>query len=137
MKEKGHDHQYVHGAEHSYETTHTHVLPDGRVYTHTHEEHHGEHGHSHGHTHDPKEMKKILNRLSRAAGHLSAVRAMIERGEDCSDVLVQLAAVRAEINNAGKALLKEHLEHCITEAIAENDRVSIDKMEAAIDRFMK
>ena len=38
--------------------------------------------------------KQVLNRLSRAIGHLEAVRHMVEEGRDCPEVLVQLAAVR-------------------------------------------
>jgi DNA-binding FrmR family transcriptional regulator len=113
---------------------HTH---DG-VHYHSHESEH-EHGHhtEHGHTHDPKEMKKIINRISRAIGHLNSVKGMMEDGKDCADVLIQLAAVRSEINNAGKALLKEHLDHCIVEAVAENDQEAILHMNKAIDQFMK
>ncbi|MBE5996422.1 MAG: metal-sensing transcriptional repressor [Lachnospiraceae bacterium] len=127
--------------------THTHVDEFGNVYTHSHEdgarshgtgeEHTHSHGHGHTHTHDPKAMKAIINRLSRSIGHMESVKRMIENGQDCADVLVQLAAVRSEINNAGKALLKEHLDHCIVEAVQENDQESIDKMNAAIDKFMK
>lgn len=93
--------------------------------------------HNHSHTHDPQEMKAIVNRLSRSIGHLESVKKMIEDGRDCSDVLIQLSAVRSEINNAGKLLLKEHMEHCIVEAVEENDREAIDKMNRAIDMFMK
>ena len=32
---------------------------------------------------------------------------MVEEGRDCSEVLVQLAAVRSAINNTGKVILKE------------------------------
>ncbi len=89
------------------------------------------------HTHDPKEMRKIINRLSRSIGHLISVRNMLEDGADCADVLIQLSAVRSEITGAGKALLKEHLQHCIVEAVAENDMESIEKMNQAIEEFMK
>ena len=58
-------------------------------------------------------------------------------GQDCADVLIQLAAIKGEVNNAGKALLKEHLEHCIVEAVAEDDKDAVDKMNKAIDMFMK
>ncbi|SEA11925.1 DNA-binding transcriptional regulator, FrmR family [Lachnospiraceae bacterium NK3A20] len=92
---------------------------------------------SHTHTHDPEEIKAIVNRLARATGHLDSVRKMVEDGKDCSDVLVQLAAVRSEINNAGKLLLKEHMAHCIVEAVAEGDHESLDKMNRAIDLFMR
>jgi DNA-binding FrmR family transcriptional regulator len=95
------------------------------------------HPHNHSHTHDPETIRKIVNRLSRSIGHLESVRKMIENGQDCADVLIQLAAVRAEINNAGKALLKEHLSHCIVEAVEQNDQTSVDKMNRAIDMFMK
>lgn len=96
-----------------------------------------EHSHSHSHTHDPKEIRAIVNRLSRSIGHLESVKRMVEDGQDCSDVLVQLAAVKAEINSTGKLLLKEHMEHCIVEAVRENDETSIEKMNDAIDKFMK
>jgi DNA-binding FrmR family transcriptional regulator len=99
------------------------------------EEH--EHSHSHSHTHDPKEIRAIVNRLSRSIGHLESVKRMVEDGQDCPDVLVQLAAVKAEINSTGKLLLKEHMEHCIVEAVRENDEASIEKMNDAIDKFMK
>ncbi|MDY5333167.1 MAG: metal-sensing transcriptional repressor [Porcincola intestinalis] len=98
---------------------------------------HHAHEHSHSHTHSPAEMRKIVNRLSRSIGHLEAVKRMIENGQDCSDVLIQLAAVKAEINNAGKALLKEHLEHCIVEAVEEQDKESIEKVNKAIDQFIR
>jgi DNA-binding FrmR family transcriptional regulator len=109
---------------------HEHTHADGTVHVHSHE-------HEHGHTHDPAEMKKIINRISRAIGHLNSVKGMMEDGKDCADVLIQLAAVRSEINNAGKALLKEHLDHCIVEAVAENDQEAIMHMNKAIDQFMK
>lgn len=95
------------------------------------------HHHNHSHTHDPKEIKAIINRLSKSIGHLDSVRKMLEDGRDCADVLIQLAAVRSEINNAGKLLLKEHMEHCIVEAVQENDKAAIERMNRAIDMFMK
>ena len=61
----------------------------------------------------------------------------VENGQDCSDVLVQLAAVKGELNKIGKVLLQEHIEHCIVEAAAEGDMEEIEKMNKAIDQFMK
>ena len=110
---------------------HTH---DG-VHYHT----HGDEGHhsNHSHTHNPDEIRAIVNRLKRSVGHLDKVRRMVENGDDCSDVLIQLSAVKSEINNTGKLILKQHMEHCIVEAVRENDHASIEKMNEAIDRFMK
>ena len=124
-------------------TPHNHSNSNGEVHTHSHASgtpdavsRHA-HEHSHSHTHSPAEMRKIVNRRSRSIGHLEAVKRMIENGQDCSDVLIQLAAVKAEINNAGKALLKEHLEHCIVEAVEEQDKESIEKVNKAIDQFIR
>ena len=106
---------------------HTH---DGIHYhTHDHEDAHvhsgeGEHHHNHSHTHDPQQVRAIVNRLKRSIGHLDKVRRMVEDGEDCADVLIQLSAVKSEINNTGKLILKQHMEHCIVEAVRENDQTA-------------
>lgn len=120
--------------------THTHDGEHGHSHTHGGEHVHtcaGENCHNHSHTHDPQQIRAIVNRLKRSVGHLDKVRRMVEDGEDCADVLIQLSAVKSEINNTGKLILKQHMEHCIVEAVRENDHESIDKMNEAIDRFMK
>ena len=103
-----------------------------------HDHHEHIHGHGeHSHTHDPAEIKKIVNRLARSIGHLESVKRMVEDGKDCSDVLVQLSAVEAELNSTGRALLKQHMEHCIVEAVQENDQEALSKLNSVIDKFMK
>ena len=97
------------------------------------EEHHHEHTHDHTHA----ETKAVVNRLSRAIGHLEAVKAMVEEGRDCTQVLIQLAAVKSAINNTGKLILKDHLNHCMVEAAKSGDRKAIDDLNEAIDRFLK
>ncbi len=78
----------------------------------------------------------VLNRLSRAAGHVSAVKRMVEEGRDCSDVLIQIAAVRSELTNVGKIILKDHIAHCIAEAVRENDKAAIEKLNGAIESLL-
>ena len=97
------------------------------------EEHHHEHTHDHTHA----ETKAVVNRLSRAIGHLEAVKAMVEEGRDCTQVLIQPAAVKSAINNTGKLILKDHLNHCMVEAAKSGDRKAIDDLNEAIDRFLK
>ena len=124
MHEEIHTHGDGHLHTHEGEQTHPHTHEDG-------------YNHNHSHTHDPHEVRAIVNRLKRSVGHLDKVRRMVEQGEDCADVLIQLSAVKAEINNTGKLILKQHMEHCSVEAVRENDQASIEKMNEAIDRFMK
>ena len=61
--------------------------------------------------------KSMVNRLARASGHLKSIRGMVEQGRDCSEVLIQLAAVRSAVNGAGKEVLKQYMDECIEEAL--------------------
>ena len=97
--------------------------------------HHNGISHSHGHIHE--NQKAVVNRLARALGHLEKVKRMVEEGYDCSEILVQLAAVRSALDNTGKVILQEHLRHCMVDAVAAGDEDAIDELCAAIDRFMK
>ena len=112
-----------HDHEHDHEYMHAHGIPHA----------HGPHGHTHSHEH----TRAVLNRLSRAIGHLQSVRNMVEEGRDCSEVLVQIAAVRSAIDNTGKLILQDHLKHCIVDAAHEGDQQAIDDLCQAIDKYMK
>lgn len=96
-----------------------------------------QHMHHHKHNHDHKHTKEVSNRLARAIGHLQKVKQMVDDGEDCSEVLVQLAAVKSAINNTGKLILKDHLEHCIVHAVQDGDDEMLEELNNAIDKFMK
>ena len=90
---------------------HTHIAEDGTVYEHVHHTEHThdtENIHSHGHAHTHKNTKAVLNRLSRAIGHMESVKRMVEEGRDCSEVLVQLSAVKAAIK-IGRASCRERV----------------------------
>ena len=109
---------------------------DGVVHAHVHEhghEHEHEHGHAHGHTHT--QTKAVINRLSRAIGHLESVKRMVEDGRDCTEVLVQLAAVRSALSGTAKVILKDHLEHCLDDVSA-GDSDQLSALNEAIDKFM-
>jgi len=93
--------------------------------------------HQHRHSHAHTQTKAVLNRLSRAIGHLEAIRRMVENGRDCSEVLIQLAAVKAAINSTGRVIVKDHLEHCIVDAIERNDHTALDDLNRAIEQFIK
>ena len=104
------------------------------VPTHAHS-HTEAHSHSHPHVHESK--KNVVNRLARAIGHLEKVKRMVEDDCDCAEVLIQIAAVRAAIENTGKVSLQDHIQHCIVDAVEEGDDQAIASLCAAIDKFMK
>ena len=86
--------------------------------------------HTHEHT------KAVLNRMSRAIGHMNAVKKMIEEGRDCSDVLIQLSAIKSEITGVSKVILKDHIDHCIVDAVKDNDEDAIENLKGAIDKLL-
>lgn len=92
---------------------------------------------AHNHNHDHTHTREVVNRLARAIGHLQKVKQMVEDGEDCSQVLVQLAAVKSALNSTGKVILKDHLEHCIVHAVEAGDTEMLTELSDAIDRFVK
>lgn len=113
---------------------------DGVLHAHSHVQEHGhdhehDHGHEHSHGHTHTQTKAVLNRLSRAIGHLESVKRMVENGRDCTEVLVQLAAVRSALNGTAKVILKDHLEHCIADA-SSSDPDQLTALNEAIDKFM-
>lgn len=118
--------------EHSHEHTHTH----DHEHTHEHSHDHG-HDHEHGHTHGHEHTKAVLNRINRIVGHLESVKRMVEDGRDCSEVLVQLAAVNAAVKGVSRVIMKDHIEHCIVDAARNDDYETIEKLNDAIDRFIK
>mgnify|MGYP000917324960 CR=1 FL=1 len=91
----------------------------------------------HRHVHSDAEKKAVINRLSRAIGHLESIKRMVDNSDDCSQILIQLAAVRSAINNTGKVVLKNHISHCIVEAVEQGDEETIQALNDAIDRFVK
>ncbi len=117
-------------------TNDTEIPEESQEATHAYLHAHGiAHTHGHGHVHE--NQKAVLNRLSRAIGHLEKVKRMVEEGHDCSEVLIQLAAVRSALDSTGKVILKDHMRHCIVDAVAAGDVASIDDLCEAIDKFVK
>ena len=111
-----HDHEHDHHHDHAY--MHSHGL-----------------AHSHGHVHE--NQKAVINRLARAIGHLEKVKRMVEAGEDCSEVLVQLAAVNSALHNTGKVILIDHMRHCMVDAVTAGDEDAINDICQAVDKLMK
>lgn len=76
------------------------------------------------------DIRKVVNRLKRARGQLSAVIDAMEADADCRDVVIQLAAVGKAIDRAGFAVISTALRHCMTEdESAEEDAPTVGELE--------
>lgn len=123
-------HTHADGITHLYANSTAHSLDDSD--THSHDD-----GNAHSHKHRHENTKAVINRMNRAIGHMEAVRNMIEDGRDCSEVLIQIAAVRSAINNIGKIILEDHINHCLVDAIETGDDQVLKDLNDAIDKFIK
>ncbi len=85
----------------------------------------------------PEEYKKLIHRLNRIEGQIRGIRAMVENGAYCPDILVQSAAVNAAVNAFNKELLASHIRTCVARDIrAGNDGV-IDELVHTLQKLMK
>lgn len=87
--------------------------------------------------HEHEHTKAVVNRLSRAIGHLESVKKMVEDGRDCSEVLIQIAAVKSAINNIGKIILQDHINSCVVDAVETGNKKVLEDLNDAIDMFMR
>ena len=99
--------------------------------------HEENHGHIPGHSHTHTQTKAVINRLSRAIGHLESIKNMIEDGRDCSEVLIQLAAVQSALGAASRVILKDHIGHCIVDAVETGNEQAVERLNHAIDHLLK
>lgn len=79
---------------------------------------------------DQELRKKLLGRTKRAQGQLAAVQRMLETDGDCSEVLLQLAAVKGALGRIGEMLLRSHIETCVRDTVQSGD---LSEREAVMD----
>lgn len=92
------------------------------------------HDDEHGH----KYRKQIVNRLARIEGHIRAVKEMTAEDRDCSEVLLQIAAVQKALDKAAKLLLKDHLENCVVSAVRHgNEDQVLHDLNQALDNYIR
>lgn len=88
--------------------------------------------------HEHKHRKQIVNRLARIEGHMRSVKEMTATGRDCSEVLLQIAAVQKALDKAAKLLLKDHLESCVVDAVLHgNQEKVLEDLHKALDNYIR
>ncbi|MGL5150908.1 MAG: metal-sensitive transcriptional regulator [Clostridium sp.] len=60
-----------------------------------------------------KRKKDIKNRLSRIEGQVKGIQGMVDKNCCCSDVLIQVAAIRSAINKVGALMIEDYANNCI------------------------
>lgn len=84
----------------------------------------------------PDTKRKLETRLRRIAGQVNGLERMVGEGRYCVDILLQVAAVRAALDGAGKLLLGAHVESCVADAMASGrPRERQQKLDELIEVF--
>jgi len=84
-----------------------------------------------------EEVKKLIHRLNRMEGQIRGIRAMVESGAYCVDILTQSAAVTAAMNAFNKELLAQHIRTCVADDIRHGNDETIDELVNTLQKLMK
>lgn len=68
-----------------------------------------------------EEQADVLLRLNRIEGQVKGIRRMVEEETYCVNVLIQIASIQEALRGVGKIILRDHLKHCVTEAVQQGD----------------
>jgi len=84
--------------------------------------------HQHAAAVEPELQRKALARLRRIEGQVRGIHRMVEDERYCADILVQISSVQEALRAVGKLLMRNHLEHCVTDALRSGDRAEAEKV---------
>lgn len=84
-----------------------------------------------------KEMRGLLNRLSRIEGQVRGIRRMVEEDAYCIDILNQVSAANSALNSFSKVILSEHIRSCVAEDVREGSSDKLDELIRTLPKLMK
>jgi DNA-binding FrmR family transcriptional regulator len=77
---------------------------------------------------EPAQARKAQSALRRIEGQVRGVAKMIEEDRYCIDIVTQVEAVRAALARVETDLLRQHLQHCVHEAMSSKDASARDRV---------
>jgi DNA-binding FrmR family transcriptional regulator len=80
----------------------------------------------------PEIRAQVEQRLRRIAGQVGGIQRMVEQDRYCVDVLLQVAAVRAALDQVGKLVLGSHVETCVADAFTSGSAEERDRKRAEL-----
>ena len=68
---------------------------------------------------DPETKAGNLRRLRRLEGQIRGLQKMVNEDRYCPEIMVQISAAQEALRTVGRELMRNHLRHCVTKAVAE------------------
>ena len=88
--------------------------------------------------HIHEHQQSVVSRLARIEGHVRGVKRMVEEGQPCPDILVQIAALRSALNGVGRIILEDHLQECMVRAVRQGDlKTECEALARSLDLFIR
>jgi len=84
-----------------------------------------------------KDRDALLTRLNRIEGQVRGVKRMVDEEAYCIDVLTQINAIKAAIDQVGFLLLEDHIKGCVATAVRQGDQSKVSELVKAVERFAK
>jgi CsoR family transcriptional regulator, copper-sensing transcriptional repressor len=81
--------------------------------------------------------EEVAKRLARIAGHAASLKRLWDEGRECDEMLTQISAVRAALDQVGKLILEHHIDHCVAEAMEQGrPDEAVRDLKQALDRLL-
>ncbi len=81
------------------------------------------------------EKDEIINRLRRVEGQIKGIQKMVDEGQFCGDILIQIAAARSALNNAGGLILENYIKNCLN--VSSSGVVEDEDLDKLIEVMLK
>ena len=82
---------------------------------------------------DPEIKARNVRRLRRIEGQIRGLQKMVDEDRYCADIMTQISSVHEALRSVGRELMRNHLKHCATAAIA----AGADKADAMYDELLE
>ena len=85
----------------------------------------------------PEAQKALADRLARAEGHVRSIRQMVIDHRCADEILIQIAAVKAALNQTAASLIDSEMRSCVNTCMGGSDDERLDRVTKALAAVLK
>ena len=79
----------------------------------------------------------VIGKLLHKLDLYEPIKNMIENDAYCTDVLVQVSAIRSALNSFSKVLLTNHIKTCVVDNLKQGNDEVVDELVATLQKLLK
>ena len=84
-----------------------------------------------------KVQKSVIDRLSRVEGQIRGLKAMIEKGTYCDEIINQIEASRSALSSIAVVLLESHFKNCVVQQVKDGDDKAVEDLLKTVKKLIK